>query len=111
MQPSNPCVVTGLLKSLVILCDLIPKVQLVHTRGQITMGSVVKLVGPFLEIKNDTAMVNCVSRLELDRAFVDVAIRDLPYLIRKRDGSDQCLAYIESIVASLFNCSLEHVCK
>ncbi len=75
------------------------------------MGSVVKLVGPFLEIKNDPAMVHRVSRLELDRTFVDVAIRDLSNLIRKCDGSDQCLAYIQSIVVGLFNRSLKHICK
>jgi len=111
VQPSNPGVVAGTLKSWVILVELVPEIKLVHTGCQIVVASVVKLMSPLFEIKNDTAVVYLVARLELDMAFVDVVIRNLPYLIRKSQGSDQRLSYIQRIITGLFNCLLKHDSK
>ena len=66
IQPSSPGVVAGLLKSWVILGEFVSEVELVHARCQFTVASIVQLVGPLFEIKNDTTVVHCVSRLELD---------------------------------------------
>jgi len=56
-------------------------------------------------------VVHLVSRFELNMAFVDVVIRNLPYLISKSQGSDQCLAYIQGIVTGLFHRLLKHDSK